>query len=492
VIGETIGNFRLVSRLGKGGMGEVFLAEHKDLQTPVAVKLLSPDISGHHDYVQRFFNEARVVSKIKHAGTVKIFDSGFHNEQAYLIMELLEGESLASCIENTPMIPIARLVDIARQMASVLDATHRQGVIHRDLKPDNVFLVHDDERATGERVKILDFGIAKLSGTMASVSPKTKGTMGTPQYMAPEQWGDSSSVDWRVDAYSLGCVMFEMACGRPPFIIETIADAFIQHTRKPPPPPTQLRSDVPPVLEALILRLLSKEPADRAVSMGQVTKELDELLGVTSSERTFRQSEPLPTIPTPAPGTLQMPSKTMTTLGGSAAELQQVSSRRHGLIGGVVAGLIVIGVLVAVVVSRGSGGRPARPTGSAIENGTGTAAEPGAGTGTATAIGSATPAGSATTTAPGSATATATATGSATETGSATGSATAASTSAGSGSATMAAVGLTAPKGRPANTSAPKAAKVPTTKTKTKPTTTTTTTTPPKPPDTGDDLGGRL
>src|SRR6187551_1701922 len=112
-------------------MGEVYLAEHKDLQTPVAVKLLNRDISNNHEHVQRFFNEARVVSKIKHAGTVKIFDSGFHKEQAYLIMELLEGESLASRIENTPMMPIPRLVDIARQMASVLDATHRQGVIHR-------------------------------------------------------------------------------------------------------------------------------------------------------------------------------------------------------------------------------------------------------------------------------------------------------------------------------------------------------------------------
>ena len=140
-------------------MGEVYRAEHKDLQTPVAVKLLNSDISEDRDHVQRFFNEARIVSKIKHAGTVKIFDSGFHKEQAYLIMELLEGESLARRLDRGAM-PAAQVIEIARQIASILDATHRQGVIHRDLKPDNIYLIHDDERASGERVKVLDFGIA--------------------------------------------------------------------------------------------------------------------------------------------------------------------------------------------------------------------------------------------------------------------------------------------------------------------------------------------
>src|ERR1051325_7933618 len=189
-------------------MGEVFLAEHKDLQTPVAIKVLNGDISEDRDHVQRFFNEARVVSKIKHAGTIKIFDSGYFKGHAYLVMELLEGESLAASMEKAGPMQVAELLDIAQQIASVLDATHRQGVIHRDLKPDNIYLVHDDERASGERVKILDFGIAKLSGTLAGASPKTSGTMGTPTYMAPEQWGDSSKVDWRADAYSLGCVAF--------------------------------------------------------------------------------------------------------------------------------------------------------------------------------------------------------------------------------------------------------------------------------------------
>src|SRR5258706_6065668 len=140
-------------------MGEVYQAEHKDLHTPAAVKVLNDDISEDQDHVQRFFNEARVVSRIHHSGTVKIFDSGFHNKRAYLVMELLDGESLTARIERVGMMGVAEACDVASQIGSVLAATHKQGVTHRDLKPDNIFIVKDDERASGERVKILDFGI---------------------------------------------------------------------------------------------------------------------------------------------------------------------------------------------------------------------------------------------------------------------------------------------------------------------------------------------
>src|SRR5262249_21378867 len=151
-----------------------------------------------------FFNEAKIVGKIKHAGIVKIFDVGWFDDRAYLVMEMLEGEPLSARIDRTDKIVWAEAADLGRQIASVLDATHRAGVIHRDLKPDNIFLVPDHELASGERVKILDFGISKLTGTMTGASPKTVGTMGTPAYMAPEQWGDASTIDWRADAYSLG------------------------------------------------------------------------------------------------------------------------------------------------------------------------------------------------------------------------------------------------------------------------------------------------
>ncbi|HEY4056010.1 MAG TPA: serine/threonine-protein kinase, partial [Kofleriaceae bacterium] len=176
MIGGTIGHFKVVSRLGRGGMGEVFAGEHESIQTKVAIKVLHEDISQNHDHVQRFFNEAKVVGRIKHAGIVKIFDVGHHDGHAYLIMELLEGESLSARIRQVGRLRWQDTAELGRQIASVLDATHRAGVIHRDLKPDNIFLVQDHELAAGERVKVLDFGISKLSGTMAGGSPKTLGT----------------------------------------------------------------------------------------------------------------------------------------------------------------------------------------------------------------------------------------------------------------------------------------------------------------------------
>ncbi len=349
-------------------MGEVYRAEHRDLQTPVAVKLLNEDISEDHDHVQRFFNEARIVSKIKHAGTVKIFDSGFHKSQAYLIMELLEGESLARRLDRGPL-PPAQVLDVSRQIASVLEATHRQGVIHRDLKPDNIYLVHDDERASGERVKILDFGIAKLSGgTMAS--PKTSGTMGTPAYMAPEQWSDSSQVDWRADAYSLGCVMFEMACGRPPFVAATIPEAYTKHAHTQPPSPRSLNPDVSPDLDALILRLLAKDPADRCVSMGQVTRELEAIANgtdpaaVARDSRPIRAQSPRPDAERPTPNLPAVPPPTMTTLGASAAEIHATRARRPALVGGIVAGIAVLGVVVIVMTRGGAKSAAQEPAGS--------------------------------------------------------------------------------------------------------------------------------
>jgi len=353
VIGERIGHFKVISRLGRGGMGEVYAGEHESIQTRVAIKVLHADISGNTDHVQRFFNEAKIVGRIKHAGIVKIFDVGFHGDQAYLIMELLEGEPLSARIARAAALPWQEAVDIGRQIASVLDATHRAGVIHRDLKPENIFLVPDHELASGERVKILDFGISKLSGTMAVASPKTIGTMGTPAYMAPEQWGDSGNVDWRADVYSLGCALFEMVCGRPPFIVHTIADACAKHLQETPPPAHTLAS-VPPSLDRTIARLLAKQPADRAASMGHVAKEL---AAIAAGNETVPEVQLLHT-PRPAIGNM---APTMTTLGSSAAQIQSpVVKRRRALVAALGAGVLAVAAVVIVMVAR-SGGDQAAP-----------------------------------------------------------------------------------------------------------------------------------
>jgi len=261
VIGETVGNFQIVAQLGKGGMGDVWLAEHAAMKTKVAIKMLHSGTVDKHQ-VQRFFNEAVAVGKIHHAGIVKIFDSGYHsNGRAYLVMEFLEGESLTERIHKVGMLSLAQVADIGRQIASVLDATHGAGITHRDLKPDNVYLVRDAELASGERVKVLDFGIAKLN--TAAMTALNVSSIGTPNYMSPEQWHSLAQVDWRTDAYSLGCVMFEMATGRVPFVASSLGEACQMHLMDPPVAPSSLVPGLPKAFDDLVLRLLEKEPAPR-------------------------------------------------------------------------------------------------------------------------------------------------------------------------------------------------------------------------------------
>jgi serine/threonine-protein kinase len=366
MIGETIGSFRIAARLGAGGMGEVFLAEQATIDTKVAIKLLRPDISKDKDHVQRFFNEARAVGKIKHAGTVKIFEGGFHTSgHAYLIMEFLDGETLTSRIRRSGRLALGTIGDFGRQIASILGATQAVGITHRDLKPDNIFLVSDAELASGERVKILDFGIAKLTGTLAS-GPRTVGTMGTPSYMAPEQWGDSGSVDWRADAYSLGCVLFEMACGRPPFTGETFADLCAVHLTAPPPLPSSLVRELPPEFDALVLRLLAKKPADRAPSMADVACQLEAigsgapraldptvLPGTTSPA--LAAVEPRPSVAVAVGGVVAEtlpPALTpaQTTLGHAAGEVTRPAPRRRGAIA---VGSVAVAAVAAYAIRRG-------------------------------------------------------------------------------------------------------------------------------------------
>ena len=264
LVGEVIGNFELVGRLGKGATGDVWLAEHTRIKTKVAIKLLRPELSTDHERIQRLFNEAIAVSKIKHVGITRIFDVGFTPRgEAYLVMELLEGESLADRVVRTGPLALAEVADIGMQIASVLDATHVAGITHRDLKPDNIFVVPDGELASGQRVKVLDFGIAKLGAEQAGGLTATDGSMGTPMYMAPEQWRSAAAVDGRADAYSFGCLVFEIACGRPPFLARSIGDACSQHLHDPPPAASALVPELPAALDELLACLLSKDPALR-------------------------------------------------------------------------------------------------------------------------------------------------------------------------------------------------------------------------------------
>jgi eukaryotic-like serine/threonine-protein kinase len=205
--GGVFGQYRVTDVLGEGGMGVVYAAEHMLLGRPAAVKLLLPELSRKQEIVQRFFNEARAATAIRHPGIVEIYDFGWTTDGAgFIVMELLEGETLRTRRKKGRM-PWPAALAVTRQIAGALGAAHAKGIVHRDLKPDNVFLVPDPEVPGGERIKLLDFGIAKLADSPAGQhKTRTGAVIGTPTYMAPEQCR-GVEVDARPDLYALGCIL---------------------------------------------------------------------------------------------------------------------------------------------------------------------------------------------------------------------------------------------------------------------------------------------
>ena len=352
MIGETVKDFRITGRLGKGGMGEVWVAEQQIVKTKVAIKVLLAELSKDQQLVQRFFNEAIAVSRIKHAGIVRIYDVGFHGGSAFLIMELLEGETLASRIRGAGRLPLGQVGEIGRQIASILEATHAAHITHRDLKPDNIFLVQDAELASRERAKILDFGIAKL-GTAVGMTG-TGGTMGTPGYMAPEQWTDASKADARADVYAVGCIAFQMCCGRRPFEVSTIAEAYAKHVFEIPPRASTLVPEVPRELDEVIAQALAKQPQDRP--------SMAELYQVFAAMAGGRPAVPMPAQTQPASGSLAPATHVEpdTTLRGAASSAPVVPRSRwwwYVAVGGIV--IVGLGVAASRLQKPGTD-RPGR------------------------------------------------------------------------------------------------------------------------------------
>ncbi|HWO26597.1 MAG TPA: serine/threonine-protein kinase, partial [Kofleriaceae bacterium] len=273
--GRVIGQYRVTGLLGKGGMGAVYSAQHVLLDRPVAVKVLLPKLSREEEMVTRFFNEARAATAIRHPGIVAVHDFGRTDDgSAYIVMELLEGETLRERCKSQQLRWSTALAFV-RQVAGALGAAHAKGIVHRDLKPDNIFLVPDPEVRGGERIKLLDFGIARLTGAVPSGHKTQTGTlMGTPLYMAPEQCR-GVAVDSRADLYSLGCILFELCTGQPPFSGEGEGDLFVAHIREKPPTIASLTSGVPQQIEDLVQRMLAKAPADRVQSASELIKLID-------------------------------------------------------------------------------------------------------------------------------------------------------------------------------------------------------------------------
>ncbi len=285
MIGEQIGNYRLVKLLGAGGMGMVYEAVHEGIGGRSAIKVLRPEVAVHQDATQRFFSEARAANLISHPGIVHIFDCGYTaSGVAYLAMEFLDGETLRKRLDRLRTLTVSETVRMARQIAGALHAAHQRSVVHRDLKPDNLMLVPDPEFPGGERVKLLDFGVAKIVEGLAEQT-KTGSVMGTPAYMAPEQCRDAKLATDRSDVYSLGIILYQCLAGRPPFIGEYVGDVLAMQMMQEPPRLTDFNPRVQKPMVEFVHRLLEKKPTMRP-SMEEVIRELQRLLDLLTRSQT--------------------------------------------------------------------------------------------------------------------------------------------------------------------------------------------------------------
>ncbi len=303
LVGSQVGSFKVVRLLGRGGMGTVYLAEHPVIGSKVAVKFLHESLAQNPQVVSRFYDEARAVNLIGHENIVAIYDLNLlPPSRYYFVMEYLDGATLTVRTRQGKMdLPAA--LDVLEQLCDALQCAHERGVVHRDLKPDNVFLV---SRA-GKRdfVKLVDFGIAKLrnaaGGGSGAGDTQSGQIVGTPEYMAPEQC-DDGTIDARTDVYSLGVIAFELFTGRLPFQGRTVTQLLLAHLQQRPPAPSTLAPGLDGELERLVLRMLEKAPEARPADMATVAATLRQVRDRLEA-RALEQAHPAaPAQPPSAPG----------------------------------------------------------------------------------------------------------------------------------------------------------------------------------------------
>jgi len=290
--GHTIGPYRLVERLGEGGMSEVYKAFQSRLDRYVALKFIRPELAAEEGFQPRFEQEAKILARLSHPNIVHIYDYGEERNRCYFVMEYINGSTLKDRLralsEAQETMGLEEALQITRQVSAALDYAHEQSIIHRDVKPANVMLTPDG------RAMLNDFGIAKIVGAASGIT-RTGASIGTPDYMSPEQiTGDTAKIGPASDVYALGVVLYEMVIGRVPFTADTPIAVMLKHLADPIPLPRSLNPELPEAVERVILKALAKDPTDRYQSAGELTQALQAAISAT----------PPPTLIRPAPPTI--------------------------------------------------------------------------------------------------------------------------------------------------------------------------------------------
>ncbi len=276
LLGQTLaGKYRIDERLSEGGMGTVYKGTHVLMDKTVAVKVLRPSLAADEKIVARFSREARAASKISHPHALSVTDFGEDkNGTVFLVMEYVDGRTLKDIIRQEGPMPLARVVEIIKQVGSALDAAHAQGVVHRDLKSDNIMLLNT---MNADYAQVLDFGIAKIKEREGEYDPGLTApdlVIGTPQYMSPEQCSQAPGIDARSDIYSLGVIIYEMLVGHVPFTGASPTEIMLKQMQHLAPSILNERSDVPPAVAQVVARALEKLPHDRYASASELIDDL--------------------------------------------------------------------------------------------------------------------------------------------------------------------------------------------------------------------------
>jgi len=277
--GFTLGQYRILEPIGKGGMGRVFKAEHVGMGRTVAIKVLSSQLVKTERARELFRHEVKTAARLSHPNIVTAYDSNEVGQRHFLVMEFVDGPNVQELVEEHGPLPIGTACDFVRQVAVALQYASESGMVHRDIKPANL-LVQRSGSPTGCTVKVLDFGLARLhhpanvTDSQQTIKVDNQTVMGTPDYMSPEQGRDLHKVDIRSDLYSLGCTFYYMLTGRPPFPGGRALEKLVRHYSEPPRPIAELRSDIPDAVAEIVHRLLEKNPLERHQSPMQLAVDL--------------------------------------------------------------------------------------------------------------------------------------------------------------------------------------------------------------------------